>query len=196
MCSVMEPETSMRQNITACAIGFGVGSRRRKRTSSRIDEGNDARAASELFQRARASPAISASRIIALQRGYLRGQRGDILAFGPFQGHAPRHGVAHGARHIERRPAGLWWKSPRAAKTPESPTSLRLARSGSSRSSRKRSRNSSADSAKRNSSMPSPSPEPPEPRRLPPRAGGCHRPGCNSCCPAAHIRACPLAGAL
>ena len=24
MCSVIEPETSIRQNITACAIGFGL----------------------------------------------------------------------------------------------------------------------------------------------------------------------------
>src|SRR6185436_13875199 len=29
MCSVIEPETSIRQNITAWAIGFGVGSNRR-----------------------------------------------------------------------------------------------------------------------------------------------------------------------
>ena len=28
MCSVIEPETSIRQNITACATGFGCASKR------------------------------------------------------------------------------------------------------------------------------------------------------------------------
>ncbi len=43
MCSDIEPETSIRQNITAWATGFGVVSKRRVPDVDRIDERNPAK---------------------------------------------------------------------------------------------------------------------------------------------------------
>ena len=42
MCSVIEPDTSIRQNITAWATGFGVGLEPAVADVDRIDEGDPA----------------------------------------------------------------------------------------------------------------------------------------------------------
>ena len=78
--------------------------------------------------------------------------------------------------------------------TASASTTLRLARSGSSRSSRNRSRNSSCDRANWKASWPSPSwlPSLPLARRRRLRAARWCRLRCTACCPAGRGRGCPF----
>ena len=106
MCSVIEPDTSIRQNITACATGFGMRLEAPVAHVERIDVGDHAGAPQlareQLLELQRAA---SRSSLSALERGDLVAQRLQFLGLRPLQRDAARQAVAHRAHAARGWPA-------------------------------------------------------------------------------------------
>ena len=171
MPSDMEPETSIRQNITARAVGFGAGVKRRNRISIGSTHGTreSRRSASSnsprsTCRRSTSSP-VAARRATSCSRACTSGGLGR------------RRPIRRAIDWRMVRDMSTWDGVPstlmpaRAGAIASVATTWLFTRSGSSRSSKNRSRNSSRLSTKRKPSCASPSPWPaplPPPPPLPP----------------------------
>ena len=106
MCSVIEPETSIRQNITAWATGFGCASKPLVPHVERVDVGDQpgpALLAGKLFLQDQAPFLI----VGTIERGDFIAQRLHFLGLWPMQRDAARQAVPHRTvqRQIGRRSA-------------------------------------------------------------------------------------------
>ena len=148
ICSVIEPDTSIRQNITACVTGFGHAARSggsgHRADRYRGSALGAAQLARELDFELGSAPR---SRRRRRERGDSSRRVASISSWRrPVQRDAPRQAVAHGAQQSEIGRRAVDRIAGARQLIASVSLSLRFARSGSSRSSKNRSRNSSCDS--------------------------------------------------
>ena len=97
----MEPDTSMRQNITACATGFGTDFEAPVAHVHGVDKGDGARAQAlplQLGAEAQDLVLVRAGLFQLLQAAF---QGGDLVRLRPPKRDAPRKAIPHRARDRE-----------------------------------------------------------------------------------------------